>query len=554
MKKKLLFITLLAALFVCVFAISASAVEIYDDAPARTNITIREDDIVVFDDGYATLSAYVVKDNVKFSGPGSFDFKYIEGKTGKTYSYSNIVELDIPQGVTSIGSNSFHKNNNPAVKRVSFPNTVTSLGDCVFQECKSLEECTFEHGENDGLKAIPNWTFAHCTSLKAISFPDCIEKFTGNTQLGGCSNLTAIYLPKKLISSTGYGNTSATFGGLTKGYFVNEPFTYDNIPAKPDVYYFPAGYNSIGGEAFDSMMNLNKILVFQADGMTISDGYAFERAANGEGGLPIVVFTGDVASVSVGAWNVSAIYFANKNDVDAVSAGVSGSKTIYYCNAQGNTAHLAEPNAAKISIPATCTTNAFGASYCFCGFEMGESEIDGSALGHSYTVDLGAYYVSYMEDSYYCTGCVRCDSVENGEKAFGALFVYYGYSCTEEAIGGSYSMSQFYGVNADAVEAYTSYTGKTFEYGLVASGASNPLSCVDGNLVVADKSFTKDSKTFAHNFFGIKINGMSEKDLTTAIVFCAYVLDGDRVAYLDAGETTGTVSGTTYESVLAIIK
>jgi hypothetical protein len=62
----------------CVFLISASAeVVIYDDAPTKTNIQVKEDDIVVFDDGFTTLSAYVTQDNTHLAGwLNFFDFSY----------------------------------------------------------------------------------------------------------------------------------------------------------------------------------------------------------------------------------------------------------------------------------------------------------------------------------------------------------------------------------------------------------------------------------------------------------------------------------------------
>ena len=389
--KKRLFLILALALFVCsVFAISINAETIIykgDDVPNPQNIQIRNDDLIVFDDGFTTLSAYVVKDSTEFGWKqNAFDFSFINGKTGKNYGYDNIKELDIPQGVVSIVTSAFASNKN--LIRVSFPDSVTTLGNTIFEYCSNLQKCSFEHTASSKLETIPNWFLAQCTSLTAVSFPDCVKYITGNAFLGGCTNLGAVYLPKNLISTEGGQNTNGTYGGCTNMYFVNEPFTYDNIPAKPDVYYFPAGYKSITGEAFDTCKNLNKVLVFQADGVTFDNAWTFENTQNGEGGKPIIVFTGNVTSISVGSWNVEKIFFSNANDVDTTTAGVSGSKTFVFCNAQGNTTHLASPKNSTIE-PATCYSNEKGVTRCFCNKVLKEGETPNTMLTtHNYVDDF----------------------------------------------------------------------------------------------------------------------------------------------------------------------
>ena len=172
--------------------------------------------------------------------------------------------------------------------------------------------------------------------------------------------------------------------------------------------------------------------------------------------------------------------------------------------------------------------------------------------GIKHTLDTVAVFENYMAQGKVLSTCIN-DGCEYSvvTQALDAIFVYYGYSCTEEAIGGGYSMSQFYGINKEAMGAYTAYTGKSFVYGLVASGVANPLEYKDGELNVATKAFVKEGETFAHDFFGIKINGMTEENLDKAIVFCAYVVDGDDVYYLDNDVTVSEIGGISYDNVLA---
>ena len=179
------------------------------------------------------------------------------------------------------------------LKKVSIPKTVTNMGQCVFQQTKNLEECTFEHTKDSGLKTLKGWMF-YGTALKAISLPDCIEVIDGENHFNECPNLTAVYLPANLTTF----NTSAThekssFCGDEKMYLVNEPFTYDNIPVKPAVYYFPANLTTISGESFKNCKNLDYVFVFGDKVTKLENAWAF----CGTGSVKLV-FLGNVDSAT----------------------------------------------------------------------------------------------------------------------------------------------------------------------------------------------------------------------------------------------------------------
>ena len=112
MKNKLFLSLLVSVVFVFLFALGISAtVTTYDDAPAKENIIVTTDDVVVFKDGFSCPTGYISSDVTEttngWSGHSTvqelFDFSYINGKTGKKYSFGDIVSVDIPQGVTYIG-------------------------------------------------------------------------------------------------------------------------------------------------------------------------------------------------------------------------------------------------------------------------------------------------------------------------------------------------------------------------------------------------------------------------------------------------------------------
>lgn len=535
MKKKLLLTLVMVALLTCAFVVSVSADEIsYDDAPAKTKIQVKADDIVVFDDGFSCPSAYVTADTDTLGSRGAwFDFSYINQKFSKNYGYSNVVEYDVPQGVKTINSSMFH--GNTVIRRVSFPDSVESIGQCTFERATALEQCTFEHNENSKLDTMSSWMFAYCTSLQAISFPDCMKYTSGNNQLGGCTNLTAIYLSKNMEDLLGGSNTNAVFGGCTNAYFVSEPFTYDNIPPKPQVYFFPETLEKISGETFDSCKNLNEVLVFGSNMVTVdNNGYTFEVCESGNGKKPTVVFLGDMSSVAVGGWNVEAIYFSNVNDVDAGTAGVSGSKTIYYCNGANNTNHLVNPKETK-KTDATCTTNEISTTYCFCGKELGTSEVENSALGHDYDLENGATlenieYTDYLANGCKVIKCSRCDSLDRSVKA-NVLYTFKGYSAK---INGS-SVTLTYLVDKDALAEYKTFNAD-FKYGVVAYAPKNeedvsPIN-QDGTLLNADRTIYSEIGAGEYVGFDFILNGFALENYDVELIMCAFVNDGKNVYYL----------------------
>ena len=584
MKKRLFLVIIMAIALCAMLALTASAaVTTYDDAPSRTNIQVLESDLIVFDDGFTTLSAYVVKDSTSFGWKqNAYDFSFINGKTGKTYTYDNIKEIDIPQGIVSIATSAFASNKN--IVRVSFPDSVTTLGGTIFEYCSNLQKCSFEHNENSELETIPNWFLAFCTSLTAVSFPDCVKYVTGNAFLGGCTSLGAVYLPKNLISTEGGQNTNGTYGGCTNMYFVNEPFAYDNIPAKPDVYYFPAGYKSITGEAFDTCKNLNKVLVFQADGVTFDNAWTFENVQNGEGGKPIIVFTGDVTSVSVGSWNVDKILFSNANDVDTTTAGVSGSKTLIFCaNESDISKHIASPKHSSIEA-ATCYSNERGVTRCFCTKVLSEGEVPGTMLTeHNYIDDFDCTTPNYCENF----GEGKCDKfldaealahIEKHAVAYADGFAKNGLhtiwcdnadckalddEITLEAMlgtSGGYSVSGNGGlaggwtVNTDLVALFNEYNEKDVQFGILMLNpthlASNQI--MDGyrvNLAEGKSGALQvEMNEGSYANFSFMINGFDSEELAgLELIITAYAyVDGEAVQYIQDAETACKVTEGTY--------
>ena len=211
-------------------------------------------------------------------------------------------------------------------------------------------------------------------------------------------------------------------------------------------------------------------------------------------------------------------------------------------------AHLSNPDKAEISKQATCTENAFGKEYCFCGANIGENEMDGTALGHNHTVELGVVYTNYMENGYYSYGCTRCDDIKKGDTALGALFIDYGYSATEFAINGSYAMSQFYGINREALEQYRALN-KDFEFGLVVAASSDPFGDLANGTINENKVFIAKETLFTYDYVYVSVGGIATDNMDKSVAFCVFVRDGDNLYYIDDGQTVNTVTTKSYNDI-----
>ncbi len=187
--------------------------------------------------------------------------------------------------------------------------------------------------------------------------------------------------------------------------------------------------------------------------------------------------------------------------------------------------------------------------------------VDGEAVEkkeHSYDFVGAIAYESYFALGFKTTKC-ECGAEKAAEEATEvALFIDYGYSCTEEAINGKYSVSQFFGVNKSAISAYIEATGKSFEYGFVVSSVNDPMSDENSSLIEQGKTYVTDSKFFAHDYVSVSVTGFTDgengtvNNLDRQIAFCVFVKDGDRTVYLDNGETVDSVTMKSYNDVFAI--
>ena len=511
--KKFLLALALAIIISCVFALTVGAVTTYDDAPVRTKYQANADDIVEFYDGFKCPVSYVFKDTDWIDKPyGSdqssfqhyFDFEYINGKTGKSYTMADVKGFDIPQGIKSVAIYAGRQLN--TLKWISFPSSVTSLAGAIFQSNTGLEECTFEFDENHPITKFPGYTFFGCKNLKSFSMPDCFTRIDDKATFSGCTNLGPVYLSKNLTEwvSSGGGSRIATFDDCVNMYFVNEPFEKGETPEKPTVYRFPANLKITDSEwdfSKQSTMrccsNLNDVLVFGKYVTSLSNAYLFQ-------GVPTksIVFLGDMTLASPMYWgSVANVVFANENDKNSDSVSLVpyttnyGHNCSYYFCSTG-TKYLAnkssidgivateETNAyfhikeKSLSTEANCIYPEMTADYCFCGAIMGEPVTVGEALGHN--LGLGYYvFTTLTVEGYTNQDCSRCDYIES-VKHDNAVLVELGYSVKLFELETGASFENGYSVDKELLKAYETTKGVTVSFGVAFN--SNDTFSFDGTL------------------------------------------------------------------------
>jgi hypothetical protein len=293
-------------------------------------------------------------------------------------------------------------------------------------------------------------------------------------------------------------------------YFVDEPFTYktlEEIPAEPEVYYFPSTLVTMTGEAFDGS-RLNDYVVFPAGLTDLSDGYTFEGSASNSG-KPTVILLGDMQAVTISSWGVKEIYFCNPADIDATSASLSGTITAHYCNAEGNTDHIRSPRLDD-KTPADCDTPEISLTYCFCGYALGRQET-APAFGHKsdLTVVGWNYNGNYFANANLVHICTVCEEEYDGETVENsALFEALGYSASEDdATGITYEVY----VNTNTVKEFKKYdpTAEIY-YGIIVSAvpSATPLTYANNEVVAGTNTVKIDMTGSVYNKITTKITNL----------------------------------------------
>ena len=158
------------------------------------------------------LTSVTIPDGVTSIGAYAFDFCYrlsevhitdvakwcgisFDGSSANPLYYaaklyfngSLVVDLNIPDGVTSIGAYAFY--NCSGLTSVTIPNGVTSIGDNAFRYCGGLTNMTIPNTVTN----IGSGAFQSCCSLTDITIPDSVTRIQIKA-FDECSSLENVYI------------------------------------------------------------------------------------------------------------------------------------------------------------------------------------------------------------------------------------------------------------------------------------------------------------------------------------------------------------------------
>lgn len=528
-----------------------------------------------------------------------------------------------------------------SLQAISLPVNTTKIGNGSFGKCTSLKavylgetliEITGNKNDSDG--DAP--TFVKCVNMYFVNEPFSVVDEEGNFYTPETFVMPekpdVYYFPETLQVICGTHNRSSSHSMTADGHVTS--YDLDDL-------------------AFVGCTNLNKYLVLP-EGFTGFDDISNTRNPDQRGdtlpaGLfhgcgtaenPItIVFLGKIDRISFqrdgGNTNYVTYMFANPANTgfdnttigtwyksDNKKYGSQAEMYVIFCHAEGGAQkyminfegsadnaympvlkatlqeglnakdlHVSSPDAAVLTKQATCITNAYGNRFCFCGYELGEAEVEGTATGvhifekdndcttaHNCTSDPNCVakiealsheiyetlvYESFLANGKYCYGCsnVGCTVIDKEDTTKPIFVAGDGFSTklnTNDGISGGYI------VNVDALNEFNRVNAENkLNFGVMMV---NPK-YLDGKesfffsgKVNAEKCLQVDMSESRYTNLNITITGFvgDAKEVSLVIALYAYV-DGEAVEFIQSQTTqcadekvtlgNDTLYTVTYESV-----
>ena len=198
-----------------------------------TQVVVKLDDPSAEEDSGkdGNITWRLTKDGTLYiSGQGDMLDYYTKGAPWVNIN-KTIKKVIIERGVTSIGECAF--NYCRSLESIEIPDGMTSIGESAFNGCESLENIKIPAG----VTSIGAFAFGGCESLKSIEIPDGVTSIEDST-FGGCINLESIKIPAGVTSIGAYA--------------------FDGCESLKSIE-IPAGVTSIGASAFDECKSLKSI-------------------------------------------------------------------------------------------------------------------------------------------------------------------------------------------------------------------------------------------------------------------------------------------------------
>ncbi len=203
--------------------------------------------------------------------------KNLEKVEGSPFCYSNIINVDIPEGVKHLPEDVF--GNMTSLREVTLPESLVTIGSSAFSGCTGLKSITIPCQ----VEVINEYTFSNCTGLIEVDLPEGLKSILHGA-FSGCNNLTDINIPDT-VTTMGSGifrqsnnlkkidyprNLETTLGSPFEGSGITTISIPEGVTSLPDEVFarsnlknviLPESLENIGEKAFMACCSLEKIVI-----------------------------------------------------------------------------------------------------------------------------------------------------------------------------------------------------------------------------------------------------------------------------------------------------
>ena len=168
----------------------------------------------------------------------------------------SLQSVTIPDSVTSIGGSAFAYCD--FLQSVTIPDSVTSIGVGAFFGCSSLQSITIP----DSVTSIGDSAFRGCKSLQSVTIPDSVTSI-GDSAFGGCKSLQSVTIPD---SVTSIGDCAFSFCSSLQSVTIPDSVTSIGDRAfqgcsSLQTVAIPDSVTSIGDRAFQGCSSLQTVAI-----------------------------------------------------------------------------------------------------------------------------------------------------------------------------------------------------------------------------------------------------------------------------------------------------
>ena len=207
---------------------------------------------VVIDSGVTNVGSYAFKSCTSLSYV-ILSNSVTEIKSNAFLNCKKLTDIVLPEQLSVLGAYAFE---NSGIISIELPNSLTSIGNSVFDGCTSLMSIRLP----DNLTGIPASFFMDCSSLTGITLPESVTSI-GSWAFYGCTSLTNVVLPDNITILE-----DNLFNGCTSLSSIKLPKNATAINSK--AFYkctvlnsitLPQSLTSIGTDAFQMCNALKEV-------------------------------------------------------------------------------------------------------------------------------------------------------------------------------------------------------------------------------------------------------------------------------------------------------